>query len=298
MIKMRSPGSGKPPAGEDRPHVLLTCAGRRNYLIGQFRAALGGRGRVFATDCRADAAALAEADAGFVLPPADDEEYPGRLLALCREQRVGLVVPLNDLELPVLARNRERFRATGVRLLVSTPEVIELCFDKLATDRQLHRWGFVTPLTFADLGEALHALDRGRLALPLVVKPRHGSGSVGVEVCRDRRELVLAHQLLARRLARAGTDQPEGTVLVQEFIAGAEYGLDIVNDLSGRNVSVFVKRKLAMRAGETDRAETLINEDLLRVGRELGTRLGHVGNLDCDAFLCRRDVVVMELNPR
>jgi len=291
------------PERHARTDVLLTCAGRRNYLVEFFRAALAGSGRVLAADARADAAALAEADAAFVTPDALDPHYPERLLELCAREDVGLVVPLNDLELPVLARERERFRAEGVQVVVSSPEVIDLCFDKLATARKLAEWGFAAPATFDELGAALHALDTGRLLPPAVVKPRWGSGSIGVEFCQDRRELVLAHQLVSMRLGRtalaaSSAADPEHAVLVQEHVPGQEYGLDIVNDLAGRTAAVFVKRKLAMRAGETDRAETVADADLEQLGHDLGTRLGHVGNLDCDLFVHRQGVTVMELNPR
>src|SRR6202165_5861432 len=78
---------------------------------------------------------------------------------------------------------------------------------------------------------------------------------------------------------------PDGCVLIQKRLCGQEYGLDVINDLDGHYFCTFVKRKLAMRAGETDRAITVKSDWLERIGGVIGRKLGHVGVLDCDAIV-------------
>src|SRR5690606_10426320 len=84
----------------------------------------------------------------------------------------------------------------------------------------------------------------------------------------------------------------------QERLNSPEYGLDVINDLQGRYVTTFARRKLAMRAGETDRAVTIADERFTKAGARIGTTLRHVGNLDCDVFLREEEPVVLEMNPR
>ena len=300
-------------------NVLLTCAGRRNYLIHAFREAVGPRGRVIAADARADASALGEADVGCVLPLVGQPGYLDRLHALCRAEQVGLLVPLNDHELPLLAAHRARFRATGTRVVVAAPPVVAMCADKWATYAFLRAHGIPTARTYRTLEEALAALTRGEIAFPLVLKPRAGSGSAGVEYVNDVDELVLAHALAARRMARGRQAAPRGrsldpllppyampavfspeeSILIQERLRGAEHGLDIVNDLEGRYVAVFAKRKTVMRSGETDRAIVVASARFAPLAAALGGAVGHVGNLDCDCFLGEDGAIaVLELNPR
>ena len=284
-------------------NVLLTCAGRRNYMVEYFRAALAGRGRVCAADSSGDAPALHEADQAFVVPPVSHPEYVDHILELCRQNEVGLLLSLNDLELPLLARNRERFCAQGTVPVVSSPEVIELCFDKWATARFLESCGIASPRTYLTLRDAEAALDRGEVALPLVIKPRWGSASIGIAFVEEADDLVPTYHLIRRQLARsilaeASAGDQEHAVLIQERIAGQEYGLDVVNDLDGRHVATFARCKLAMRAGETDRAVTVESFELDRVGAAIGQQLGHTGNLDCDVFLAEDRLHVLELNPR
>ncbi len=284
-------------------NVLLTCAGRRNYLVHYFSEALGGNGKVFAADTSADAPAMAEADRAFVVPPVNASGYPSALLAICKAHDVRLLVPLNDLELPVLAAQRRIFLDNGIIPVVSTPEVIDTCFDKLKTTQFIAGLGLSGPVTTANLLETDALLKTGALRFPIVVKPRWGSASIGIEFPEDREELDLAFTLVRKRvmrtfLAGVSANDPDGYILIQEKLGGQEYGLDVVNDLNGRHVATFIKRKLAMRAGETDRAETVDQPALRDLGARIGTALGHVGNLDCDVFLTPDGPRVLEMNPR
>jgi carbamoyl-phosphate synthase large subunit len=282
-------------------NILFTCAGRRNYLIAYFREALGSRGRLLAGDCSADAAALREADEGFLLPPVHSPGYVEHLLGLCEAQRVELLVPLNDHELPKLAEARCRFTRIGTEVVVSSSEVIELAADKLATARFAESLGLLTPRTFVTLESALAALDKGEVAFPLIVKPRWGTASLGVERVDDRNVLELTWRLGLYRLPRLGLRQGSAHgqgLLIQTVLPGQEYGLDVVNDLDGNFRTTFVKRKLSMRAGETERAVTEVRPELMAVGRRIGEALRHRGNLDCDVFFDGTHAYLLELNPR
>ena len=86
--------------------------------------------------------------------------------------------------------------------------------------------------------------------------------------------------------------------MIQQLINGKEYGLDVMTDLQGNHVAVSVKQKLAMRAGETDKAITVNNEIISDIGTIIGKALKHVGNLDCDILEENGDYYVLELNPR
>jgi carbamoyl-phosphate synthase large subunit len=284
-------------------NVLLTCAGRRNYLIAYFRQALAGRGRILGADANPDAPALLEADGAYVLPPVDDPDYIRRLLKLCVQESVEVLVSLNDFELPLLANAQERFVEIGVQPIVSSPEVIAVCADKWRTFCFLVANKLSTPMTYTSLREALAAVEEGRLSFPVIVKPRWGTGSIGIDFPSDEKELCLSYELARSRigrtaLARASASDPVRCILIQERLTGAEFGVDVVNTLTGDLAAVFVRRKLGMRAGETDRAETVDNAAVTEVGRRLSEGLRHVGNLDCDVFVDGEDVKVLEMNPR
>jgi len=284
-------------------NVLLTCAGRRSYLVQFFKEALGGRGQVIACDCSASAPALLDADRPVVVPRMDAPEYFDVLLSICREHAVRLIIAVNDLELGDLARAAHRFRAVGTFPVVASPQVLATCQDKWETCCLLRSLDLPTPKTYLSMADARQALARGAIQFPLLIKPRWGTSSIGIEYVENDREMALAYewgQIQVRRtiLAQASRADPENVFIIQEWLSGQEYGLDVVNDLAGRPVCTLGRRKLAMRAGNTDRAETVADPALERLGEVLGRRLGHPGSLDCDVLATDRGYLVLDLNPR
>ncbi|BAZ27945.1 hypothetical protein NIES4074_03750 [Cylindrospermum sp. NIES-4074] len=284
-------------------NVLLTCAGRRNYLVKFFQEALKNRGQVFASDFSADAAALQEADKSFVLPLVKQSDYFDKVAQICEEYQIRLLIPLIDLELPLLAKQRERFLKIGTLPVISSPTVVDICYDKWATFEFLSGYGLAVPKTYLSLAEARKALIEGIISFPLMVKPRWGSASVGVVTAEDDDELDIAYRFVSKHIPRtsladANAIDAQRCILIQERLSGQEHGLDIVNDLEGNHVTTFVKRKLSMVIGETDRAITVEDEKLKELGHVIGQKLGHIGNLDCDVIVNQNGCYVIDMNPR
>lgn len=282
-------------------NILFTCAGRRTYLLKYFKEQLGADGIIVGTDMQLTAPALTAADVKEQVPAVYADDYIDRTLEICHKYKINAVISLNDLELPVLAKNRQRFELEGVKLIVSSSEVIDICFDKYRTAQYIESIGLKSPKTFVNPDRAIEALKNGGLAFPLVLKPRWGSGSIGIEFVNNIDELrdVYAQLLKKVRKSILGTASQESEyILIQEAINGQEYGMDVMNDLNGNNRGVSVKMKLAMRAGETDKARTVDNAAIRTIGRKLGESLSHIGNLDVDVFERDGQYYVLELNPR
>jgi carbamoyl-phosphate synthase large subunit len=284
-------------------NILFTCAGRRNYLINYFKEALAGHGRICAADMQYSAPAMVDADEAFIVPSIYAEDYLEAIEKVIKENHIAAVISLNDLELPILARGRSQIENAGARLIVSQDEVIDIAFDKLRTKEFILSIGLKTPTTYAVFDHALLAIERGELQFPVVVKPRWGSASIGIDFPEDTEELQLSYRLQHKRvtrsiLAKASSTDTERAILIQEKIEGKEYGMDVLNDLNGRYVGTFVREKLSMRAGETDRAMSVVDSRFDEIGRAISKGLKHIGNLDCDVLERDGQLYVLEMNPR
>jgi len=282
-------------------NILFTCAGRRTYLLKYFKEQLGDDGLIIGADMQLSAPALSAADIKEQVPAVYADNYIDCVLDICLRHNVKAVISLNDLELPLLATNCERFESKGVTLIVSRQEVIDICFDKYCTAEYVASIGLNTPLTFININKAKEAITEGKLAFPLVLKPRWGSGSIGIEFVNEMDELDEGYAMLLKKVKKsilATASQGDEYILIQEKIEGQEYGMDVMNDLKGNNRGVSVKKKLAMRAGETDKAQTVDNSEIRVIGRTLGENLKHIGNLDVDVFEKDGKYYVLELNPR
>lgn len=284
-------------------NILFTCAGRRNYLINYFKQALNGNGIVIAADMQQSAPAMIDADKAITVPSIYNKEYISSIIKIIKENEVNALISLNDLELPILSTYRKEIEATGIKLIVSDFNVINISFDKWLTIDFLNKIGLKTPKTFISLDEATHAIETGELTFPLIVKPRWGSASIGIESPENLEELKLVYYLQQIKLKRtilneASQGDIEHAILIQEKLGGDEYGIDVLNDFEGNYVGTFARKKLAMRSGETDKAISVIDSRIDTVGRTIGENLRHIGNLDCDIFDYNGEFYILELNPR
>jgi carbamoyl-phosphate synthase large subunit len=284
-------------------NILFTCAGRRNYLINYFKEALNGDGLVIASDMQVSAPALIDADIAVKVPAIYDENYIPTLFNIVKANNVQAIISLNDLELPLLSVVKEQFEDLGVKVIVSDQEVINISFDKWETVKFLEKHKILSPKTYINLLDAINAIKSGQLKFPLVVKPRWGSASIGIEFPETLEELELIYRLLTIKLkktilAEVSSQDLDHAILIQEMIKGEEYGMDVLNDFNGKYFGTFVRQKILMRAGETDKAISVIDHEFEKLGRTIGENLNHIGNLDCDVFKYQNKLYVLELNPR
>lgn len=283
-------------------NILFTCAGRRTYLLKYFREQLSGDGKIIGADMQMSAPALSAADLKEIVPAVYADDYIDKVIDICRRDHVDILISLNDLELPIIANNKERFEKKGVIVVVSSPEVIDICFDKYKTARWIESIGLNSPRTYVRLYDAKEALAKGEVSFPLFLKPRWGSGSIGLETVGDMEELEEVYMQLFKKIKKtilATASVGDEYIMIQEKLGGEEYGLDVMNDLKGNHIAVSVKRKLAMRAGETDKAVTCDLPEVREMGKKIGENLHHIGNLDVDIMQrSNGDYCVLELNPR
>lgn len=283
-------------------NILFTCAGRRTYLLKYFKENLSDGDKIVATDMQLSAPALQAADVKIQVPAVYDPKYIDITLNICKEQKIDALLCLNDLELPILSENKARFEALGVKVIVSDPEVIDIAFDKYKTAQWVESLGLNAPKTYVTLASAKEALAKCEISFPLFMKPRWGSGSIGLETIDDMEELDIYYHLLMKKIKKtilATASVGDEYIMIQEKLTGKEFGLDVMNDLEENNVAVSVKQKLAMRAGETDKAITVDIPEVYEMGRKIGENLKHIGNLDVDIMQrANGDYCVLELNPR
>jgi len=283
-------------------NVLLTSVGRRSYLVKYFQDALNGCGFVHAANSTSQNPAFRIADKYTVTPLIYSNDYIPFLLDYCQKNEIKLIVPLFDADLPILALNANLFAEVGVFVLVSDMEVVNCCNDKWETASFLTKNGIAHPKTFIELDSALTALTSGDLMFPVIIKPRRGMGSLGIFEAGCVEELSIlyrkAENIVLSSYIQYEAKQDKSHIIIQQKINGAEYHLDVINDLNGAYQNTIVKKKLAMRSGETDCAQIITNSDLHDMGRKLSMLLKHKGNLDVDVLQDSGTSLVLEMNAR
>lgn len=266
-------------------NILLTSVGRRGYLVRYFKDALGPDGCVWGADNSRYAPGFAHCDHWAIVPEITHPDYPDHLLELCVASCIDIVIPLIDPELEVLSGFREEFERRGVLLLLSPRQTNEIASDKYLTWQFACQHGIATPQTYITVAEALEHIASGAARWPLLVKPRRGSASMNLTYCSDRIQLEGAFDACP-------------LPMIQEVVKGAEYGFDLFADGESRPISVYCKRKLAMRAGETDKAVSTNDPTLIAFGTELLKQLKIIGPADVDVMVDKDGPKLLEINPR
>lgn len=269
--------------------VLFTCIGRRVSLLKAFRDAarrLGRRIRFCGTDVTRLSPALQCCDEAFLVERTTHPRYISQLLAIVRKHGVRLIVPTTDLDLRALAAHRSRFERLGCHVLVSEPDVIDICRDKRRTCRFLRQNGFDGPRTWSPRA-ALEADRRGQLAWPCLIKPWDGSAAKGNTIVHDRKELLF----FARRVPNA---------ICQEMVKGTEYTCDVYVDFKRRVRCVVPRRRIEVRSGEVSKAQVVKDGRIMESAAEVVRRLGAgPGVITVQLFVTKRNAIkIIEVNPR
>lgn len=286
--------------------ILLTSGARRIDFINFFHDAFREAdiiGNIIVADPDDDAPSLQAADRSYVTPHQTDSNYSDAILQICKENKIDAIIPLNDWEVSKLSSREKDFEKLGVKLFMPTLEVVRKIRDKWNYREILGEMGIKAPRAFLNVEEAKQALSRGEVEFPLIVKPRNGSASVGVEIVYSIEELECAYKLVVVKvkhtpIAKDSLLNPEDNIMVEEVIEGEKFSLDVVNDLDGNFLTAFARKQLAMRGGDVDRAVTSHRDELLDMGRKIGIHLKHRGYLNTDVFFDGKDYYVIDINPR
>ncbi|HKK83431.1 MAG TPA: ATP-grasp domain-containing protein [Atribacterota bacterium] len=283
-------------------NILLTSAGRRSYIVEYFKEALAGKGKVHASNSEWSTA-LEIADEAVLTPLIYDENYIEFLFEYSKKHDINAIISLFDIDLPVLSRNKQLLGEKGIEVIVSDFDVTQVCNDKWKTYQFLKRNNLNTPKSFIELAQAEKALQEKEIQFPLIIKPRWGMGSMSIFKAENEQELDVLYKKVKRGLRESylkyeSEIDSEHAIIMQEYLSGQEYGLDIINNLEKEYVTTLVKKKTAMRSGETDGAITVKNEVLENTGKKIASRLGHIANLDTDCFMVDDKPYILEMNCR
>lgn len=279
--------------------ILISSVGRRTQLIGCVREslrALNLAGPVLGVDCSRTAPGAYLVDQFFIVPPCDHSEFLPRVLTICQENKVAVLIPTIDPELSLYAAHRNDFAAIGTTVAVSSPETIAICGDKVKThhwlvENELPTGRQTTPESVLRDGHG-HGQGYGLgqeqgFRFPLMVKPRRGSASVGCARVASREML--------RALSEESTD-----LLVEEMALGNEHTINVLVDQRGRCLCAVPHIRLEVRAGEVSKGTTVKHKGLMELATRIAGLLpGAYGALNIQCFLGPAgSLQVTEINAR
>lgn len=265
-------------------NTLILSAGTRNKIVQYFKKSTSGK--VIATDMKNIAPALYDADTFYIVPSINNLNYINVILDICKKESIDCVLSLIDPELSLLAKNKEKFDKLGVKIIGSSYELCERALDKMQMYQWLVSHSYNCARSYTNIEDFYKDLELGEISFPVFVKPIRGSASIAIRKVEDRETLEL--------LFKHSKD-----LMIQEYLKGQEIGADCYIDMiSGEVVSIFTKKKILMRAGETDKAVSFKDPNLFFLIEKYCKESGWRGQIDIDIFEIDGKYYISEVNPR
>jgi carbamoyl-phosphate synthase large subunit len=263
-------------------NILITAASRRVPLVLAFREglkSLGNPGAVIATDVNPMSPAVHFCDRAYRVPLSSDPGYLAAIRTICEGEQIGLIVPTIDDELPLFGAAVADFADRGVRVAASPEATALVCDDKYATCCFLRTAGV------AAAESLLPAQLPKNPYIPAFVKPRRGRGSVFAFPARS-----------AKELAFFVTYVPDP--VVQEYLDGPEFTIDVMCDFSGRPISIVPRQRVVIRAGVIDRGCTVNDPALIDLAMACASAMVFVGPINIQCRTVNGRPTVFEINAR
>ncbi len=265
-------------------NILILSSGTRNKIVQYFKRS--NCGKVVATDMSLYAPSIYEADEFYIVPKMTDVGYIDKIFDICKKENINAILSLIDPELSLLAKYKDEFKKNGVTVIGSSYELCEMALDKFEMYKWLSSHNYKCAKSYMSINDFYKDLEEKKISFPVFVKPSRGSASMSICKVEDKQKL---EQLMSH----------EKGLMIQEFMNGQEIGADVYIDMiSGKVVSIFTKKKLKMRAGETDKAVSFKDEKLFILIVKFVEEAGYRGQIDIDIFEINGEYYISEVNPR
>ncbi|WP_345785154.1 ATP-grasp domain-containing protein [Xanthomonas campestris] len=229
-------------------------------------------------------AASTMVDDFVALPPGQAaDDYADALLGVCLREQIGLVMPLTDPEVDVLAAHKAHFANHGVTICTSDADAIALARDKLALHARFSGDPRVAAIPSFPLCQVADLP-----AFPLLVKPRRGRSSQGQRILHDAEDLASAHRHL----------DPDD-YLLQPYRPGAVFVADVVRErVSGAGQCLCREELLRTANGAGTTVRVAVAPDLEAQALHVAATLDLHGCTNIEFLRLDDRYLLMDVNPR
>lgn len=245
----------------------------------------------------------------ITIPRGDDPNFTERLLSICKEQEVDVVLPLVTRELFPLAEAKERFAEEGMKVLVSSAEAIQIANDKGICYQFLKESGIAVPKFFVvrTTEEFIHAAFELRHPQEsFSFKPCVSNGSRGFRIVSDslnEAEQLFNHKPYNTRITYAHalkilSSQPFPPLVLTEYLPGEEWSVDCLAN-KGTTILAVLRTREKMINGISVQGRFLQDESIVRYCTQIIAQLNLHGNIGIQLKRANDGTpLLLEINPR
>ncbi len=264
---------------------------------------------IYGVDMSALSLGLFLADKSSVVPPAASSGYLKKLLAVCKKEKIQVVIPGSDPDLKAISFHQATIEKQGIFVPINTPAVIDMGLNKLKTMEILQSHQCLIPRTV--IVKTAKDISKAKF-FPAIVKPYIGGGGSNFTfLAQDPKEL----DFFVRYCLKYGI-----APMIQQYLGTAddEYTIGVLSDREGEIISTvglrrFIKGGLSNRlrvASRFKKGETLVVSSGLSQGeitrdprilgeaRRIAKAIGSRGPVNIQGRFHQGKFYTFEINPR
>ncbi len=268
----------------DSINVLILSAGRRVELIECFRNAAAKekiQSKIIAVDISNTAPAIYFADKHYIIPKINDDKYIQTIIDICNKENIKIIIPTIDTELLILSENKAIIeKSTKAKVLVSSPDVISTCRNKINTQKFFEKNGFGIPKLITE-----REIENEEVKFPVFIKPIDGSSSINAFKVNNMKELKFFKEYINKPM-------------VQELIEGEEYTVDVFCDFQCNIVTIVPRRRIAIRSGEIIKGKIVKDRQIIENVKKVINILKPIGQVTIQCMKDKEGIKYIEINPR
>src|SRR3989339_73300 len=232
--------------------------------------------RIIGTDCNELSAGFHFCDKSYVVPAGNTRPFLKEMLDICRIEKPDAIISGPEEEMLTLAKHKKYFAKLGTLVLVPDYSAVKICADKLATDAFFRTYAVPVPAMFRNKKEVI---------FPVIIKPRFGRGGQGVYKVSSLPELNAYYTTI---------EQP----ILQEYIQGTEYTVDVLCDLQGEPLAVVPRTRIQVESGVSMKGCTVYDEEIIAWSKKIAQQLKLIGPACIQCIKNKKGIKFIEVNTR
>lgn len=219
-------------------------------------------------------------DNHYLVPKVNQPDFIKKILEICKKEKIDIILPVHSIEFPIFAKNKSLIRKAGIKMAVSDPKVYEITGDKIKSHQFFKKNKIPCPKVYS-----FKELKNDKIKFPLIIKPRESSGSKNVYCVKNKRELQFFVNYV---------ENP----IIQEFVKGKEYTIDIVSDLNGKMIAASPRIRIQTRDGIAVKSITESNQILVDYAKKIANNLNMIGPGNIQCIVNKKEIKFIEINNR
>ncbi len=263
-------------------NILITSAGSAPAIsvIKALRKQKEIQIKIIAVDMGELSAGFFLADKSYLVPPSQRPDFIPEIKRICKKEEVSILIPIIDEELPIFAKEKNSFSSLGLKVLVNDFGIVERGNDKYKTYLFCKENGVLTPTTY------LYPGNKGQVFnFPIIVKPRFGRGSQSLYKVEDQDQLQ-------------NLPLNDGEFILQEFIPGKEFTVDIFARPDGVVLQVVPRERIMVKAGQIYKGRTVKRVNLIELAKGVAEKFGINGPCNIQFIERNNRFYLIEVNPK